>query len=266
MNVPSWARSRPDFFIIGAQKGGTTSLYRYLEQHPAVMRARNKEINFFGDHFANGFAWYLERFPTRWEMFRRQRELGCKVRTGEATPFYLLHPHAPRRVHAAYPKARIIVMLRNPVDRAFSHHAYHVKLGVESLSFEEAVAAEPERLEGELQRMLADDSYPGYNYKMFSYLERGLYAVQLERWFQYFDRSQVHVIRSEDFFSDPESCFVGVQQFLGLPQHKLESYRKFNPGRDTAGLRPDTRTRLLEFFEPHNRRLEELLQREFAWT
>lgn len=254
----------PDFFIIGVQKGGTTSLYNYLVRHPGVLAASEKEIHYFTDHYARGDAWYRAQFPTRYQKFLRMLEQRSRILTGEATPYYIFHPHAPHRVKARYPGARIILMLRNPVDRAYSHYRHHVKLGVETLSFEQAIVAEPRRIDGELERMMADESYCSEAYKLFSYLKRGVYIEQIRRWREHFAREQILILRSEDFFADPAKCFTDVAQFLGLQRHALPSYDTFNAGAESA-LGRDVRQRLLEYYRPYNVQLYKYLGVDFGW-
>ncbi|MCC6208464.1 MAG: sulfotransferase domain-containing protein [Gammaproteobacteria bacterium] len=254
----------PDFFIIGVQKGGTTSLYNYLARHPHVLPATEKEIHYFTDNYSRGDAWYRTRFPARYHKIRRMLESRARILTGEATPYYIFHPHAARRIQARYPHASIILMLRNPVERAYSHYRYHVKLGVEKLSFEDAIAAEPKRLTGELEKMMTDENYSSEAYKLFSYLRRGIYIEQIRRWREYFPREQMLVLKSEDFFSDPAACFLEVTQFLRLERHDLSSYDAFNAGAEST-LRPDTRQRLVEYFRPCNEQLYDYLGVDFGW-
>jgi len=189
---------------------------------------------------------------------------GGHVITGEATPYYIFHPHAAERIRKLFPHARIIMMLRNPVDRAYSHYRYHVKLGAEELPFDKAIEAEPERLRGEFERMQSDSHYNSANVKIFSYLKRGIYIEQIVRWYALFPKEQILVIRSEDFFSDPEQCFNITQEFLGLPRHHLSTYKTFNIGAQST-MSKDTRAKLVEYFMPYNRKLYEYLGRDFDW-
>jgi len=265
LTMKSLIHSRPEFFIVGAQKCGTTSLYNYLIRHPYVLGASIKEIHFFSDHYEKGYGWYKCHFPSLFRKYRRVLSGRHKVITGEATPFYIFHPHAPERIKNSYPQARIIMMFRNPVDRAYSHYRYHVKLGAETLTFEEAIEAESERLKGELDKMITDKHYNSYNYKMFSYLKRGIYIEQLKRWIDLFPREQILIVRSEDFFDDPASCFGRVQKFLGLPQHTLASYETFNVGKEVS-MDQKTRERLVSYFSPYNKSLYECLDTDFDWN
>jgi hypothetical protein len=260
----SIARPGPDFLIIGGQKCGTTSLYQYLTQHPRVAPAVRKEIQYFSEHYHRGPRWYRRHFPP---LVARNpgRLIGRKrLLTGEATPYYLFHPRAPRRVRDSLPHVKLIAMLRNPVDRAYSHYRYHSKLGDETLSFEEVLEAEPSRLEPELQRMLRDESYESIEYRNYSYLARGIYIEQLERWFSLFPREQMLILSSEEFFRAPASSYQETLRFLGLPEHELDRYEAVNVG-SYSSLSAATRSRLEEYYRDHNRRLYEYLDRDFGW-
>ena len=260
-------RALPDFLVIGTQRGGTSSLYRYLGAHPDVVASLRKETDYFSTEYQRGDSWYRAHFP----MSTSQRRL-----TFEATPAYLLHPLAAERAAALVPRARIIAMLRDPVDRAFSQYRHNRRLGNETLSFEDALAAEPERLRGEYERIERDPYYPAIPLRRHGYVERGLYAEQLERWLPRF--SDVLVVRSEDFMADPRPVFRSVLEFLQLPEWEPEafvnySYRDTDPARPggaparSAGDPPDDARSELEIaFEVPNARLRELLDRDFAWS
>jgi hypothetical protein len=163
----------PRFIIIGAQRCGTTSLYSYLIGHPYVASALQKEIHFFDLNFKKGVSWYRTQFP----------QLGEQgFITGEGSPYYIFHPHVPKRIFDTVPRAKLILLLRNPVDRAYSHYHHEVKLGVEPLSFEDAIDREEERLHGQGEKIIADESYYSFNHQHYSYLCRGVYAYQLTVW------------------------------------------------------------------------------------
>jgi len=250
---------KPRFLIIGSQRCGTTSLYNYLIQHPNVTSASKKEIHYFDTNYDKGNNWYKKHF-TITEGSKRKEELI----TGEATPYYIFHPHAPYRVRKTLPGVKLIVMLRDPVERAFSHYKHHVKLKVEHLRFEEAIRVESERITDEWGKTLQDKSYDSYALQMFSYLARGIYVDQLKRWFGHFPRKQFLVLQSEDFFDNPEKIFLQVLHFLGLPDHKLTAYKKFNANGSESipnGIRQD----LIDYFKPHNERLYKLIGRKFSW-
>src|SRR4051794_20653441 len=160
--VTSPARVMPTFLIIGGQRCGSTSLFSYLARHPAVGRSRGKEVHFFTLEYERGLAWYRSHFPTRLTVASTRRRLGVDMIAGEATPYYLFHPLAPYRVQAVLPEARLIAVLRDPVDRAYSHYQHEVALGVETLGFAEAVEAESDRLDGEEDRIEQDPRYVSF--------------------------------------------------------------------------------------------------------
>jgi hypothetical protein len=249
-------RPLPDFLILGAQKAGTTALYAYLRRHPKITGPSWKEVSYFDRHYARGSDWYRGNFPN---LLRTRREL-----VGEASPSYLFHPLAPQRVKELVPDARLVVLVRNPIDRALSHYHHELALGRESLSFEDALAAEERRLEGEEDRLRADPRYFSSEWWSHTYKARGRYVEQLERWLQVFPREQLLILPSEDLLGEPERAHAEVLQFLGVPAHRLDSYpRVFE--RQYAEMKPETRAELADYFAEPNRRLYELLGRDLAW-
>jgi Sulfotransferase domain len=251
------ARPLPDFLILGAQKAGTTALYAYLRSHPAITGPSWKEVSYFDRHYARGEGWYRGNFPNR---LRAREKL-----VGEASPSYLFHPLAPERVRALVPDARLVVLVRNPIDRALSHYHHEVALGREQLSFEQALDAEEERLRGEEERLLADPSYFSREWWSHTYKARGRYAEQLERWLAVFPREQLLVVPSEELLAKPEAAHARVLDFLRARPHRLDSYprvfeRRYEP------MAPQTRARLTAGFEQPNRRLYELLGRDLGWA
>ena len=263
-NLTRGRRVLPNFLILGTQRGGTTSLYKYLVQHPCVAHALTKELRFFDLHYQRGVDWYRSRFPTRRHLQRMRRRHGVEPTVGEASPDYLFHPHVPNRVAAALPDAKFIILLRNPVDRAFSHYWHQVKRGHEPLTFEEAVSAETERLAGELERMLTDPTYVSYERHHHSYLKRGVYVDQLELWMSLFPRDRFLIEASEDLFASPSMVFKQALSFLDLPDFEPPAYEVFNAF-GSGQMEPALRAQLVEHFRPHNQRLYELLGRDFGW-
>jgi hypothetical protein len=256
-------RALPDFLIIGTQLGGTSSLYRYLGAHPDVAPSLRKETEYFSTEFHRGEGWYRAHFP-----WRSTADGKPARQTFEATPAYLLDPLAAPRAAELIPNARIIVMLRDPVDRAFSQYGHNRRLGAETHTFEEAIAAEPVRLRGEYDRTAEDENYEAIPLRRFGYVERGLYAEQLERWLDRFD--DVHVIRSEDFMRDPRPVYRSVLDFLDLSAWEPDAFRNYSyrdPQQRTDSKMPSAVRRDLEVaFAAPNSRLNELLQRDFSWS
>jgi Sulfotransferase domain len=254
--VTSPFRPLPDFLVLGAQKAGTTALYEYLRRHPQISGPSWKEVSFFDRHWARGESWYRGNFPNV------ARTRGKHV--GEASPSYVFHPLAPQRVQEVVPEARLIVLVRNPVDRALSQYNHEVALGREPLPFEEALDAEEERLRGEQERMAADPRYFSREWWSHTYKARGRYAEQFERWLAVFPREQLLVLPSDDLGSEPARAHAQVLEFLGASPQRLDSYPRVYE-REYEPMKPETRERLAAEFEEPNRRLYELLGRDLGW-
>lgn len=208
-------RLLPDFLVIGAMRGGTSSLYKYLSGHREVIASLRKETSYFSRHFYRGEGWYRAHFPLaahrRWAEAHDRRLV-----TFEADPGYLVDPRAPGRAAQLLPRAKIVAVLRDPVDRAVSHHQHMVRLGFEPLSFADAVAAEDSRIEADLERLSTDTAYHSARFERFSYLHRGFYAPQLDRWLAHYPRPRILVIRSEDLFHEPVRSWTALMTFLDL--------------------------------------------------
>jgi hypothetical protein len=231
----------PNFLIIGAAKSGTTTLYYLLRSHPHVRAAARKEIHYFDKNFEQGLEWYRGHFKPV------TKRGGRRTITGESSPSYLSDKQVPQRVAEILPDVRLIALLRNPVDRAYSHYQQAFSKGRVELSFEEAIEAEIS---------------PGRSKR---FLARGIYVDQLKRWHQFFDREQLLVLKSEDFFSNGQDTLKRVLKFLGLPEWDPERVPIKHEGTYTQQMRPETRERLRDYFAPHNQRLYNYLGTDFGW-
>ncbi len=240
----------PTFIIIGAQKCGTTSLYNYIIEHPEISGASQKEIHFFDQNYSKGLEWYKSQFHG-------------KI-TGEASPYYIFHPLCPKRIHDTIPDVKLIILLRNPIDRAISHYGHEVKLGKETLSFENALRAESERLKGEEQKILANENYQSIPHQHLSYLSRGRYIEQIKRWYNFFEHSQILILNSEDFFLNPNNLLNSVYDFLGVSHHRPKNFKIFNQG-NKQQIETKTREFLSDYFKEYNKNLFEFLGKKFDW-
>jgi len=258
-------RALPDFVIIGAGKAGTTYLYEHLCRNPLVWSAAMKEVHFFDRHYPLGLLWYRAQFPLRTTMALWSRLKSGRSITGEASPNYLYHPAAPKRIFQTLPEVKAIAVLRNPVDRAVSHYHMIRQQGHEDLAIEEALDAEEERIAGEAERLLDDPHYWSKRHFFFSYKARGVYVGQLLRWEQHFPREQMLVLKSETLFAEPGRVFPEVCRFLGLPEWAPRLPKKINVGRYPPAPQ-EVRERLQSYFEPHNQRLYEHLGEDWGWA
>jgi hypothetical protein len=260
-------RVLPDFLVIGAQKSGTSSLFRYLDQHPQVRGSVPKEVHYFSggftpapDTYARGEGWYRAHFPKKAAMWQG-------VRAFEATPLYLLHPLAAGRIHALMPAVKLVAVLRNPTDRALSHYFHNVRNNDlrafrEELGPAEAMAAEEERL----APILAAGDYRNELYRVATYKARGRYLEQLRRYTDLFPRENLLVLRAEDLFADPVGQMGLLADFLGIDGTLGRvDFKPMNVGRNREAIADGTREMLDAYFAPHNRALSEAFGRDFGW-
>lgn len=268
--VTSGRRTLPDYLIIGTKRGGTTSLYNYMLRHPGVMRmfpaSRDVKSTDYFFHRGRSESWYRSHFPTETERGRLSEELGYAPVCGEASPYYCWDPRTASFVREVAPEVKAILLVRDPVKRAWSHYQERVQNGVEPLSFDDALRAEDDRLAGERERMEADPGYFSTAFDWYSYRTRGEYLSQIQNWCAHFPREQLLVLRAEDLYGDTQVTFDQVCTFLGLPTVEMATQKKFNATWRTTDDTPEAaRDRLTEHFEEHNARLEEFLGRRLFW-
>jgi hypothetical protein len=265
-------RPLPDFLIIGAHRAGTSSLHWYLEQHPGVARKfprlqQIKGVRYFGCNFFRGPRWYRSHFPTAAYRDYLEHQYGGPILSGDASPYYLFHPVAASHASKVVPRTKLIVLLRNPIDRGYSHWRRLRRAGMEPLAtFEEALAAEQTRLDGEVERIVSDNRYYSYAHENFSYLTQGLYLESLRTWLDYYPREQICIESTEAFLENPQRVYDRVLRFLGLRPFQLRdtTLRAANPAANP--LNAGTRAELAARFAPHNHRLHEYLGVDFGWN
>ena len=238
----------PNFIIIGCQRCGTTSLYTYLAQHPQILTPIKKEMDFFSWHFDRGIDWYLAHFPPM--------PSGEQFLTGEASPSYFDSREAPERLYSLFPEAKLIVLLRNPVDRAISQFYRLTNLNWEARSLDRVISDEIERLNQNPEYIIGEE--PG------NYLARGRYIEFIKNWRTFFPREQLLILKSEDFYAGVATTVKQVLEFLDLPEYQLSEYQNANPG-SYQPVNQSIRDWLRDYFRPYNQQLEEYLSTNFNW-
>ncbi|HSS98939.1 MAG TPA: sulfotransferase domain-containing protein [Terriglobales bacterium] len=260
----TWRHRRlPDLIIIGAQKAGTTSLFHYLLQHPQLVPSSIKEVHYFDgglnpavDTFQKGERWYRAHFP-----LAARCQNGSKV--FEASPFYLFHPLVPERMAAVVPKAKLIVLLRNPTDRAISHYFHARRVGYEDLPIDQALRAEESRVRGLVERQQWKDP----TLRHYTYKARGRYAEQLERFMGKFPRNQLLVLNSERLACEPERVLRSVFEFAEIDSaFQIKNLQRKNVGSGKKEVSQELTSYLGEYFAPHNNRLFDLLGEDYGWN
>jgi len=251
-------RVLPDFIIIGAMKSGTTSLYYNICEHPCVKPASYDEIGYFDVNFHLGKNWYKSMFPTVLEKQKTLSKFG-KFQTGEDTPFYFWNKDAAERIHNMLPQIKLIVILRDPVYRAYSQYNNGVRDGLEKLSFEDMLQVEMKNLEMESSN--SDEKF----FKSRSVLVKGIYDEQLEIWNRIFKKEQIHIISTEELSTNTEITMNSVFDFLELPKHKIKKSKKIKSAKYPE-MSQKTKEFLTEFYKPYNKKLFKLMGKEFNWS
>jgi hypothetical protein len=228
------------------------------------MMSWRKEVHYFDRWYHLGLSWYLAHFPSRAYGRLASRRTGHEVAVFEATPLYLPNPFVPSRVKAFDPDMKLIAILRDPIERAFSHYRRELSLGRETLSFEDALEAEQERLESGRSEG-AEGFYQSFAYRHHAYATRGLYLDQLHAWEELFPRDQLLVVASEEFFARPAAVLDRISSFLSLPPAPSETYAVMNAAPEGA-IEPSTRQRLRERFAEPNAALYAHLGQDFGWS
>jgi hypothetical protein len=252
------SRMQPGYLVVGTKRGGTTSLAAWIYQHPQVAPCRNKKgTHYFDINYWRGPKWYFSRF---------EKPRDPWTITGEASPYYMYHPAGPDRIADTLPAVKLIAVLRDPVERAWSQYRYEMARGHETESLERALELEPVRLRGERERLQSDPKYPGMAYRHNGYLERGHYVEQLERIYARFPREQVLLLGSENMFEDPHGQLARVWDFLGLDNVRLEGLEARNANTSQADIPLAHRTMLADYYRPWNEKLYDLVDVRFGWT
>ena len=267
--VSSFLRLNPKYIIIGTQKGGTTSLYSYLIEHPNILPAFKKEIHFFDNNFYKGMRWYRKHFPIRFYYQFKKYIYNQNFITGEASPDYMFNPFAAKKVYSVLPNLKIIVLLRNPVDRAYSHYHMNLRRGFETLSFENSIKKSLELNDKYKQRLLNSliekKKRDILFYPKYSYLSRGKYIEQIKTWFENFPKDNILIIRSEDFYNNIPQTLKIVLKFLDIPYWDgQKEFGVYNSGSNPK-MNKKTRIFLINYFKPYNKSLNDYLGINFEW-
>lgn len=258
----SYFRILPDFIIIGAEKCGTTSLYDYLIKHPSIISSNTKEVHYFDTNYS-GLWWYRSHFPTIFQKILL-KIFEKKVVTGEATPYYMFHPLVPQRIFQDLPNVKLIVIIRDPVERSYSQYQDNLRKNQEELSFEDAIQNENNRLKGEKEKIIKNPKYNSTAYWAYSYLAKGRYAEQFKKWFSLFPREQFLILYTSKLQTEPQQVLNEVFAFLGISNQKIIVDEKKNVGKYDQ-MKPETRKILEKYFIPHNEELEKVLGRKNLW-
>lgn len=255
-------RCLPDFIVIGAQKSGTTSLHSYLSQHPQLTAGYKKEIHFFDggldpkvDSYQKGQAWYRSHFPLG-------QDSGDTSKTFEASPLYIFNPLVPRRMAELIPDVKLVAVLRNPVERAISHYFHEKKRNMEPLPVLEAFQSEEKRLEP----IIAQQDYKNDLFIHNTYVSRGHYYEQLQRYLEYFSLDNILIMDSTLLFTQPNEALRRVFEFVGVDAgFTIGDLKPRNVASNKTKVDAEVYEYLEDYFRPHNQKLYDLIGEDFGW-
>lgn len=254
-------RMSPDFIVVGAQRAGTTTLFRVLSDHPDVVRPTlSKGIGYFDLSYSKGYRWYQAHFPLRSIAMILKKG---RAKTFESSGYYLFHPLAAERIAQDLPAVKIVVMVRNPVERAYSAHRHEYVRGFETENFETALELEEERLRGEEDRIREDPEIERYNHRHHAYVGRGRYAIQIQRYIDLLGPDQVYIVDADRFFVEIREL-ERLFHWLGLSDWLPTDIQQWNAQKREAML-PSTRAALEEEFRTDDLNLAKLMGRTPSW-
>lgn len=258
-------RMLPQFLICGAQRCGTTSMYQALRQHPAVVRPTlRKGVHYFDVAYPNGLAWYRSHFPLLATARLRERQTGQRVLTFESSPYYLFHPMCAQRIATDLPGVKIVILVRDPCERAYSAYTHEFARGYETESFERAIELEPERTAGEQERLVADPGYRSHAHQHQAYVARGRYIDQIMRMTNALGRERVHVIDADEFFARPTAVWAELLDYLDLSSARPPVFKQHN-ARPRSEMSNSMRKHLEGVFQDSDERLASWWGRTPSW-
>jgi hypothetical protein len=259
-------RLEPSFIVIGGQRCGTTTIFKSLSEHPDVLRPPvDKGTDYYTLNYGRGRDWYRSRMPLAASARLRAGRAGAPL-AFEACTYYMFHPLAIERLAKDFPNIKLVAMLRDPVERAYSAYKHEFARGFDpEPQFLRALELEDARLEGEIERIEADVNYESIPHRHWAYRRRGQFAEQLERVYEHFPREQVHVMESEAFFVDPAGEYRQLIDFLGLRHWEPAAFEQHN-ARPSSAMPEDAKAFLDEHYRAHDEQLTELLGREPFWV
>ena len=257
-HVYGWSapiRVLPNVIVIGVVRSGTTSLYHYLAQHPSISKSAYDELGYFDSNYELGLNWYKSLFPTIFEK-KKLEQKNRKFITYDVTPFYIYNEKVPIRIKKIIPNSKLILILRNPVDRAYSNYF----ITNQKKKFEDVIIEEKEIL----KTIKEKNGEEYYKFVHTSLLARGFYAEQLKRWYKIFPENQIFIVKSEDFAVKTNKIMNKIFNFLELEDFDIIDDTKKNKIRYEP-MKEETRKNLIEYFRPYNEKLYSIINRNLNW-
>ena len=254
-------RVLPDFLVIGAKRCGTTSLFYHLPEHPCISKSPHDNMGFFNDNFHLGVNWYKSFFPTIFTRNKIKSEFGNFL-AFDVTTTYMEEESTANNVYQIKPNMKIIVILRNPVDRAYSQYHLNLREKAEKRSFEDAMEENMNELNKESYERY--EIKPKFSVEENNYLKKGLYAQQLRHWLNIFPMESMLILSTEEFESNQQVIYNKIFEFLNISQFEVKNTEKMEKG-SYPQMKSETRSLLLDYFRSYNKELFRLIDKKFDW-
>ena len=254
-------RVLPDFLVIGAKRCGTTSLFHHLPEHPCISKSPYDNMGFFNENFHLGVNWYKSFFPTVSTRNKIKSKFGNSL-AFDVTTTYMEEESTANNVYQIKPNMKIIVILRNPVDRAYSQYHLNVREKIEKRSFEDTIKENMDILNKENYK--SNEIKLKFSVEENNYLKKSLYALQLKHWLKIFPRENILVLSTEEFEKNQQVIYNKIFEFLNISKFEVKNTKKMEKG-NYPHMKSETRNLLLDYFRAHNHELFELVNREFDW-
>ena len=269
--LTSRSRLLPDAIIVGNNKSASNTIFYNLIEHPQIKGSSRRENRFFDANYWRGTNWYRSYFPTKSEKIRFEKK-NSKLIILDSSPTAYLHTYAAKRIKKLLPDSKLIILFRNPTDHAYSLYHHRVRMKVESETFENCILHDQERF-NETEKKWQNDEVREHTWKdlRLSYVSDGIYFNHIEKWFSLFPKENIHCINVDDLAKDPIYVLNEICNFLDLHEYSFKNYVKKNVNKEDSRketykpMNPETRKKLIEFYKPHNAKLELFLNKKFYW-
>ena len=252
------ARVLPDFLIIGAKRCGTTSLFTHLPEHPSITSSHHDNMGFFNDNFNLGINWYRSFFIKKSHKKKIENKYG-KCLSFDTTTTYMESKTTAQNVKKVKPDMKIIVMVRNPIDRAYSQYQRTIKDNIESRKFEDSIDDEIKKIDNEKEISFK------INRNESNYIKKGIYYEQLKPWFELFPRENIGIFSTEEFKINSEKIYNNIFDFLDLPHFAIKNNTIMEKG-NYSSMNKEVRDKLANYYKDHNEKFFNLIGKTFQWT
>ena len=256
--ITSPFRTIPNFIVIGVKRCGTTTLYEQLSEHPCIEKSAHDNLGFFNNNFELGMNWYKSHFVTNFRKKEIERKYG-KFATYDVTSSYIQKKKTAQNIFKTLPNVKLILILRNPTDRAYSEYNQNIIDENESRDFTELIKQEI----NEIQNM--ENGNLEFSSDKINLVKKGIYEKQISPWLEIFPRKQILIISTEEFGEKTTETYDKIFRFLELPEYKIKNKKRHRKGTYEA-MDDKTRKILDDFYESYNSKLFQKIEETFRWN